>query len=167
MSSFSFRLSSCQTRYLLSLGWLHCTFFLNAADFTKEIQPLLSEYCYDCHADGAAKGDFAMDDHDSVTDLVSDLRHWVPIWENLRSHLMPPANKPQPSDAQRALLAKWIEQEVFKLDHENPDPGRVTIRRLNREEYRHTIADLLDVDFDVEEAMQSRTMSCFVRPHNQ
>lgn len=141
-----------QPSFLLSLGLLPCA-WVPAADFSKEIEPLLSEYCYDCHADGSAKGDFAMDDHGSVKELVSDLRHWVPIWENLRSHLMPPANKPQPSDAQRATLARWIEQEVFKLDHENPDPGRVTIRRLNREEYRHTISDLLGVEFDVEETL--------------
>ena len=128
-------------------------FCVSAVDFKKEIEPLLSEYCYDCHADGVAKGDFAMDDHDSVAELVSDLRHWVPIWENMRSHLMPPADKPQPTDAQRATLARWIEQDVFKLDHNNPDPGRVTIRRMNREEYRHTIADFLDVDFDVEESL--------------
>ena len=29
-----------------------------------------------------------------------------------------------------------------------PDPGRVTIRRLNREEYHYTILDMFGVDFD-------------------
>jgi hypothetical protein len=42
---------------------------------------------------------------------------------------------------------------VLKLDPENPDPGRVTIRRLNRQEYRYTIEDLLGVDFNVNDAL--------------
>ena len=34
----------------------------------------------------------------------------------------------------------------------NPDPGRITIRRLNRVEYRNTIRDLLGIDFDTGDA---------------
>ena len=33
----------------------------------------------------------------------------------------------------------------------DPDPGRGTIRRLNRTEYRNTIRDLLGFDFKAEE----------------
>src|SRR6185503_3075509 len=29
-----------------------------------------------------------------------------------------------------------------------PDPGRVTVRRLNRTEYNNTIRDLIGIDFD-------------------
>ena len=45
----------------------------------------------------------------------------------------------------------WIESNALKLDPENPDPGRVTIRRLNREEYRNTIQDLVGVDYNVDD----------------
>jgi hypothetical protein len=121
--------------------------------FRKQIEPLLSNYCYDCHADGVSKGDFAMDEHESLSGLLADREHWMRVWENLRAHLMPPADKDQPEDGERALLASWIEREVFKLDPANPDPGRVTIRRLNRQEYRHTIRDLLGVDFNVNDAL--------------
>ena len=38
----------------------------------------------------------------------------------------------------------------FQVDPQNPDPGRVTVRRLNRVEYRNTIRDLLGVDFDTD-----------------
>ena len=33
-----------------------------SADFKKTIQPLLEEYCYDCHGDGAKKGGVAFDE---------------------------------------------------------------------------------------------------------
>jgi hypothetical protein len=46
------------------------------------------------------------------------------------------------------MIAHWIKSDVFGIDPQNPDPGRVTIRRLNRVEYRNTIRDLLGVDFN-------------------
>ena len=42
----------------------------------------------------------------------------------------------------------WLEAVVLKTDCTGPkDPGRVTIRRLNRAEYNNTIRDLLGIDF--------------------
>ena len=40
---------------------------------------------------------------------------------------------------------------AFGLDAAHPDPGRVTLRRLNRVEYRNTIRDLTGVDFKADE----------------
>jgi hypothetical protein len=65
----------------------------------------------------------------------------------LEAHEMPPENKPQPTPAERELIARWIEAEVLGCDCEHPDPGRVTLRRLNRAEYNNTIRDLVGVDF--------------------
>lgn len=134
----------------LSLGGLAAA---ATPDFKKDIEPILSKYCYDCHADGADKGDFVMDDYQSLEKHMADLPLWLRVWENSRSQLMPPSYKKQPSDEQRRLLAEWIEQKVFKLDHDNPDPGRVTIRRLNRQEYENTVKDLFGVDFDAEDSL--------------
>src|SRR5688572_17784744 len=32
------------------------------AQFRKEVQPILANYCYDCHGDGMAKGNVAFDE---------------------------------------------------------------------------------------------------------
>ncbi|WP_231734094.1 DUF1592 domain-containing protein [Calycomorphotria hydatis] len=48
---------------------------------------------------------------------------------------------------ERAEILQWIEQDIFRLDATNLDPGRVTIRRLNREEYRNTIFDLFGIQY--------------------
>lgn len=122
-------------------------------DFRKTFEPLLATYCYDCHADGVDKGDFTLDDYDSLSAHLEDRQLWLRVWDNLRSHLMPPADKDQPTDEERDRLAAWIERNVFQLDPANPDPGRVTLRRLNRQEYRYTIKDLLDIDFNVSDAL--------------
>ncbi len=63
---------------------------------------------------------------------------------------MPPPKKAQPSAEQKQQLEAWIKTAVFKSNPDNPDPGRVTVRRLNRVEYRNTIRDLLGVDFDTD-----------------
>ena len=66
---------------------------------------------------------------------------------NLRTGEMPPDNKPQPTPQQRDMLVSWIDSTIFRVDCANPDPGRVTLHRLNRVEYNNTIHDLLGVTF--------------------
>ncbi|MDF1824966.1 MAG: DUF1592 domain-containing protein [Verrucomicrobiales bacterium] len=118
-----------------------------------EIEPILMDFCYDCHGDGMDKGDFMMDDYESVVAHLRDFDVWYETWKNVRSNLMPPADKKQPTDEERKKVLAFIESRVFEIDHENPDPGRVTIRRLNREEYRNTIKDLLQIDFNVKDIL--------------
>lgn len=121
-------------------------------EYLQKIEPLLSTYCYDCHADGSDKGDFVMDGHDSDSKLLADRDHWMKVWHNVRAGVMPPAEKKHPTDPERDLLLGYIESKIFGIDPNNPDPGRVTIRRLNREEYRNTVKDLVGVDFNANEA---------------
>ena len=121
-------------------------------EFREKIEPFLQDYCYDCHGDGAKKGDITLDDFKSVANHLENHDLWLRIWRNVRTHLMPPAEGDfQPSPEERVALTAWIEGNVLKLDPENPDPGRVTIRRLNREEYRNTIEDLLGVEYNVDD----------------
>lgn len=117
------------------------------------IEPLLVNHCYECHGDGMDSGDFAMDDFQSVSAHLKDFDVWFEIWKNVRSNLMPPADKPQLKTEDKEKVLAFIESTVFKIDRNNPDPGRVTIRRLNREEYRYSIKDLLKVDFKVEDTL--------------
>ena len=119
----------------------------NAADFEKDIKPLIANYCADCHMDGSKKGDLSLD-----APGLQDHKLWSAVWQNLRAEMMPPAKKQQPATEERQRIILWIERDVFKVDPTNPDPGRVTIRRLNREEYRNTIRDLLGIEYDVTDA---------------
>jgi hypothetical protein len=141
---------------VLTVCAIHCCVSAQAdtqKQFRTEIEPILSQVCYDCHADGMDKGDFMMDDYEDLSAHLSDIPLWHKVWENLRAETMPPAEKTQPTVAERQQVLRWIEKVVFRLDEANPDPGRVTLRRLNRVEYAHTIKDLLDVDFDTEESL--------------
>lgn len=116
----------------------------------KAIQPFLREFCFECHGDGMDKGGVAFDRFASEAAMLGDHERWLKALKNVRAGLMPPARKPQPSAAQRQRLEAWIKAAVFKIDPANLDPGRVTVRRLNRIEYRNTIRDLMGIDFDTE-----------------
>jgi hypothetical protein len=122
-----------------------------AASYHDKIEPILENYCYNCHGDGASKGKFSMDEFKDLSTHLVDEKHWLDIWRNVRSQIMPPSDEDQLEVAEKRELMAWIEKDVFKLDPENPDPGRVTIRRLNRSEYQNAVYDLLGVEYDTTE----------------
>ena len=116
--------------------------------YPKDVLPLLRKYCFDCHADGAKKGGVEYDRYKSHAELLADRKLWDQTLVNVRNREMPPPDKKkQPTLDERAIIQAWIDYEVFKTDPKNPDPGRVTIRRLNRAEYNNTIRDLVGVNF--------------------
>ncbi len=120
------------------------------AQFTSDIRPLLTEFCGDCHMDGAKKGGVALDEFATGDAAMADHALWLAVLKNVRAGLMPPAKKSQPSDAQKTRLESWIKTSVFRVDPADPDPGHVVVRRLNRTEYRNTIRDLLGIEFDTQ-----------------
>ncbi|MDA0751153.1 MAG: DUF1587 domain-containing protein, partial [Verrucomicrobia bacterium] len=124
---------------------------LHALDYQSDIEPILIDFCYDCHGDGMDKGKVALDGYSSHADRLNDKELWMRVIKNLRAGLMPPSDKPQPKAEQLQQLENWIKRSVFELDPKNPNPGRVTMRRLNRAEYQHTIRDLMGVEFRVYE----------------
>jgi hypothetical protein len=119
-----------------------------AADFHRDIQPILETYCYDCHGDGMSKGGVEFDEFDSDQSLLQSRALWWKALKNVRADIMPPAKEAHPTPEEQERLANWIKKDVFGIHPENPDPGRVTVRRLNRVEYRNTIRDLMGVDYD-------------------
>ena len=119
-----------------------------AAEFRKEVRPILEKYCFDCHGDGEKKGEVAFDEFNPDLPPAESRALWWRALKNVRSGMMPPAKKAQPTKEERARLEQWIKRAAFEMNPQQPDPGRVTLRRLNRVEYRHTIHDLLGVEYD-------------------
>ena len=118
--------------------------------FRQSILTILEDRCYDCHGDGANKGSLALDQFESDADLMGQVELWWKVAKNIRARLMPPSRKPQLTADEREKINQWIQSVVFGIDPSNPDPGRVTLRRLNRIEYRNTIRDLIGIDFNAE-----------------
>ena len=122
-----------------------------ASRYHKEIKPILEEFCFDCHGDGRKKGNMSLDEFKDDGDLLDHKTQWFAVLKNVRAGVMPPPGKPQPNDAQQKKLADWIKYGAFGIDPSDPDPGRVTIHRLNRVEYRNTLAQILGVDYNTDD----------------
>ncbi|HUR56225.1 MAG TPA: DUF1592 domain-containing protein [Opitutaceae bacterium] len=125
---------------------------LHAAEpisFEQQVAPLLKKYCYECHGDGMDKGSIAFDDFKSAADVRAARKTWASVLRAVTRHEMPADDASAfPTDAEREVLAQFVERELYQLDPARPDPGRVTLRRLNRAEYGNAIRDLVGVSFD-------------------
>ena len=121
------------------------------AEFKRDIYPLMKDVCFGCHGNKRAKAELNLEAFGANPDFFKDGRVWERVSEMLRHREMPPENKKQPTEDQRILLTEFIDTELAKFDCSNPDvpvnPGRVTLRRLNRNEYNNTIRDLFGVDY--------------------
>jgi hypothetical protein len=79
---------------------------------------------------------------------MKDRKTFEKVRQQLFTREMPPKNKPQPDEKNRDEVTVWIGDQLTKVEcGMNRDPGRPTIRRLNRAEYNNTIRDLVGVDF--------------------
>jgi len=123
--------------------------------FVKDVQPLLKKYCSECHQGAKAKAGLAFDVFRDERGALNQRRVWEKVLDQLESAAMPPEGKPQPTDDEQALILRWIQSRVLNIDCSNPDPGRVTIRRLNKTEYSNTIRDLFAIDIKAAEDFPS------------
>jgi hypothetical protein len=82
--------------------------------------------------------------------IAADAETWELAIRKLRGGLMPPAGGPRPDGETVEELAAWLASEIDAAADE-PAPGRVSLRRLNRREYEHAIRDLLALDIDAAE----------------
>lgn len=118
------------------------------ATYPRDIQPLMKKYCFSCHQGDMAKGGVALDGYKDEAGLAAERTTWKKVFDNVNGDLMPPGDKPQLEDSERDLLLGWLESKILAVNCNGPrDPGRVTIRRLNRSEYNNTVKDLLGIEF--------------------
>lgn len=119
-----------------------------AASFEQHVRPLLKTYCFECHGDGQKEGSLALDQVASTSSDPKLRDIWWKVLKNLRSGLMPPVGNPRPTEEEQETIANGIKFGVFGIDPDNPDPGRIGVRRLNRREYDNTVDDLMGIKFD-------------------
>ncbi|HEY3787281.1 MAG TPA: DUF1592 domain-containing protein, partial [Urbifossiella sp.] len=117
--------------------------------YEKKIVPFVKKYCLGCHNSDKAAGGLTLEGYQTEAQARRGRKDWLAVQEILAAGKMPPPKKmPQPAKEERDFVVNWIERSLTKVDCGlAKDPGRVTIRRLNRAEYNNTIRDLCGVDF--------------------
>jgi hypothetical protein len=120
------------------------------AEFTKKARPLLNQFCVPCHTGEGAAGGLDVAAWKTAADVLRSAGKSSRAIEYLQSRHMPPDGALQPSAAERATLVKFF-QRTADEECRLADSGRVTVRRLNRSEFRRSVRDLLYVDLPLTE----------------
>jgi len=114
--------------------------------FEKTIQPVLKQYCLDCHSTKKQKGDLDLERFTSLDLVKRDPVVWEHSLDQIRDKEMPPKGKPKPSPEQTKLLTDWMQGTLDAIALASAgDPGPVVLRRLSNMEYTYTIRDLTGV----------------------
>lgn len=108
---------------------------------------MLRQYCITCHNQRTQVGGLALDTLDTAH-VGEHPDVWERVVRKLRTDAMPPAGRPRPDTAVSNDVATWLETQLDRAALEHPNPGRPTLHRLNRSEYRNAVRDLLAIDID-------------------
>jgi len=116
--------------------------------FRGSIQPLIGKYCFDCHNADESEADLNLTPFKSAQSILEGRQTWLKVLAKIQTEKMPPEEGDQPSKDERQQLVAWLDDVLNNIDCDLlRNPGRPTIRRLNRTEYRNTVRDLLGVDY--------------------
>ena len=126
---------------------VHTTATLSSAT-PDDRKRMLTQFCGGCHNDKSKTAGM------SVMPLKADnIEAHTATWEKILRRVslgeMPPRGMKRPSKEEIADFTNWLEGSLDKMGAANPDPGRATLRRLNRTEYANAVRDLLDLQIDV------------------
>ena len=118
-------------------------------DFPQAGVPFLQQHCLACHSGPKPKADLSLAAFRDDASVLKNHKLWDNVIGMVETGGMPPEDRPQPAAEQREAFLRAV-RGVFERAARDakPDPGRVTMRRLNRTEYRNTIRDLVGVGFD-------------------
>ena len=108
---------------------------------------VFDKYCVGCHNQRVKTAGLALD----VLDPAQVSEHaeaWEKVVRKLRTGAMPPAGRPRPDKPVSDSVAASLEAGLDRAAAEHSNPGRPTLHRLNRIEYRNAIRDLLALEID-------------------
>ena len=108
---------------------------------------LIDRYCAGCHSQPLHAGDLSL----QGVDIAKAPEHpeiWEKVIRKLRVGAMPPQGLPRPDRATLDGLAGYLETSLDRAAAAKPNPGRISMHRLNRTEYANAVRDLLGLEID-------------------
>jgi Protein of unknown function (DUF1592)/Protein of unknown function (DUF1588)/Protein of unknown function (DUF1585)/Protein of unknown function (DUF1595)/Protein of unknown function (DUF1587) len=119
---------------------------------------MLDKYCSDCHNATDWAGGVAFDTM-TPDSISADSKVWEEAVRKLRGRLMPPPGKDQPEQATVDQFVSWMEGRLDEHAFEHPDPGSVSLHRINRTEYARAVEQLLAVKINPAALLPRETKS--------
>ena len=133
-------------------GWIVIALLLVGPIAKAAVPPSVTTffktYCIDCHGPKKQEGDFRVDEL-RISATAADAENWQLVLDNLHLGEMPPKKAEQPQASMVENVSHWIRGELSRAASTlKGTGGEVVLRRINRQEYENTIADLFDVHGD-------------------
>ncbi len=132
------------------LFWSFCLFATSAApNFDRDIQPFLETHCVRCHNEDKQKGDFRIDTLSREVGL-KDTPQWGEVMDQISSGEMPPDDEDiLPTAEEGAQILEWLSARIKEGEAARmAERARISFHRLSRDEYVHTVYDLLGVHYN-------------------
>lgn len=116
--------------------------------YARVVRPLLDEFCFDCHNSDTREGDLALSELNPEMKFASDAERWHEALNRINLGEMPPEDELQPSDQQRREIVRWLTDSLDIARQSSKTQPKNSIRRLTKQQYSNTLADLLSLPID-------------------
>ncbi|MAT14113.1 MAG: hypothetical protein CMJ46_02455 [Planctomyces sp.] len=122
-------------------------------DFSVQFGDFVTKFCIDCHGPDVQEKGLRLDEYADIPEMREDRKVWQHVAQLVEMGAMPPAEAgSRPEDQERQQFSQMVELALNYVDCSLPrDPGRETIRRLNRIEYENTVRDLMGKEIAIRE----------------
>ena len=112
--------------------------------FRKRVTPFIKTYCLECHQNSRpTEAGLSFTPALDTPGHAAFSEKWKKAAARVKAHDMPPEGLEQPTDEERQMFMKWLDQVKYLSPR---DPGPFVIRRLTKTEYGNTLRDLFGVD---------------------
>ncbi|MBL9186510.1 MAG: DUF1592 domain-containing protein [Opitutaceae bacterium] len=113
----------------------------------EPLRAFLDRHCYNCHDADEKKGDLDLTAQAFNLSDPANFQKWRYVFDRVHEGEMPPKKKTQPAPDERAAFLDALRRPLLSADQSDiAARGRVRGRRLTRNEYEHTLHDLLGID---------------------
>ena len=111
----------------------------------------LKAHCFRCHDSETQKSKFRLDNLSTDFSDPQVAQKWGEVVFRINAGEMPPPKEPQPTAAELGWTAEMVTKKIREgVAARMAKRGLLEHYRLSRQEYAHTVYDLLGVVFDVE-----------------
>ncbi len=139
-------------RFKVIVGLFVCSSFVRAAEpvMPEKHRALFKEHCVSCHGPEKQKGKFRVDDLPFAVTTLESAEKWQKVLNAMNAGEMPPDDEKQPANAAKTDFLDDLSNVMVAARRTlNDQQGVITMRRLNRREYKNTLRELFGVEINV------------------
>ena len=106
---------------------------------------MFTRYCVACHNSKALTAGLDLGSVD-LNNVPQNAEVLEKVVRKLQGRMMPPPGMPRPDEPTTEAFLAWAQAHLDEAAAKAPDPGRVMLHRLNRDEYANAVRDLFALE---------------------